>query len=63
LGEHLASRTDFPAAAGVVVEDAYCEAGCSTTLSSVPEPATMVLLGSALMLLASLVRRAVQERQ
>lgn len=37
-------------------EDAYCEAGCSTTLSSVPEPATMVLFGSALMLLGALVR-------
>lgn len=40
-------------------EDAYCEAGCSTTLSSVPEPATMVLLGSALFLIGSLARSRV----
>lgn len=36
--------------------DAYCDAGCATVLSSVPEPASMVLLGGALLLLGALVR-------
>ncbi len=40
-------------------EDAYCDGGCSTTLSSVPEPATMVLFGSALLLLSAFVRNRV----
>lgn len=46
----------FPRVRGA---DAYCEAGCSATLSTVPEPATMVLLGTALLLLGGLARRRV----
>lgn len=37
-------------------EDAYCNGGCSTALSAVPEPATMVLLGGALTLLSGFIR-------
>ncbi len=36
--------------------DPNCDAGCSTVLSSVPEPASMLFVGSALLLLGALVR-------
>ena len=40
-------------------DEAYCEAGCSTVLPSVPESGSMVLLGTALLILGAVVRRRV----